>query len=57
VIFSTWESFPARHPDGWVAQIYAPPAGPYAPVQDVTLDVKVDCARAGIPVVLPIDKV
>ena len=56
VIFSTWESFPARHPDGWVAQIYAPPAGLYAPVQDVTLEAKVDCAKAGIPVVLPVDK-
>ena len=53
VVVATWESFPARHPDGWVAEIYAPPAGPYAPVQDVSLDVKVDCAKGGIPVVLP----
>jgi hypothetical protein len=52
-IVSTWESFAVRHPDGWVAQIYAPPAGPFAPPQDVSLQVKVDCARSGIPVVLP----
>ena len=53
VVFATWESFAVRRPDGWVAEIYAPPAGPFAPVQDVTLDVKVDCTKAGIPVVLP----
>jgi hypothetical protein len=52
-LVSTWESFPARHPDGWVAEIFAPPAGPYAPPQDVSLQVKVDCAKAGIPLVLP----
>jgi hypothetical protein len=52
-IASTWQNFPARHRDGWKTEIYAPPAGPYAPPQDVTLDVKVDCAKPSIPVVFP----
>lgn len=56
IIISTWENFPVRHPDGWVAEIFAPPNGPFGPAQDISLQVKVDCARAGIPVVLPIGK-
>jgi hypothetical protein len=54
ILISTWENFPVRHPDGWVSEIYAPPNGPFGPAQPISLRVKVDCARSGIPLVLPV---
>ena len=53
IIVSTWESYPVRHPEGWVAEIYAPPNGPFGPAQDISLRAKVDCARSGVPLVFP----